>query len=150
MILSRACQHALRAILLMAAQSPKAYIDARELSGTLEIPFHVLAKIFQGLARRGILHSHRGPKGGFALVKAPSEIRLIDIVEAIDGLQHLDTCLLGMPECSDATPCPAHNDWKPVREQLHAILASQSVEDLARGMQGNLTTVIPNRILTHT
>ena len=79
------------------------------------------------------------------LVKTPSEIRLIDIVEAIDGLKHMNTCLLGMPECSDETPCPAHNEWKPVRERLYAILGSQSVDDMVKGLKGNLTTVIPQK-----
>jgi len=130
-------------MLFMAARSPKSYTDARDIADQLDIPFHPLAKIFQGLARRGVLRSRKGPQGGFVLSRDPSEVRLIDIVETIDGLKRMDTCLLGMPECSDRHPCPAHQDWKLLREELKTLLTSKSLGDLAKRMQGNRTTVIP-------
>jgi len=50
-----------------------------------QIPAHFLAKILQQLARKGLLRSSKGPTGGFAMRVDPAEVRLLDIVEALDG-----------------------------------------------------------------
>ena len=58
---------------------------ARVIAEREDIPAHFLAKILQELARKGMLKSNKGPSGGFALRIAPEKLRLLDIVEALDG-----------------------------------------------------------------
>jgi Rrf2 family protein len=60
-------------------------VQAREIAEALGVPIDYLVKILQQLVRARILASTRGPQGGFRLQRAPGEIPLIAIVEAIDG-----------------------------------------------------------------
>ena len=57
---------------------------------------------------------------------------MLDVVTAIDGRQLWTRCLLGLAQCSDETPCPAHSVWKEARGMLERQLESQSIADLSR------------------
>ena len=73
----------------------------KQIAAEEEIPAHFLAKILQQLARKGLLRSSKGPTGGFLLRVPPDEVRLLDIVEALDGLSEYEKCASGLAECSD-------------------------------------------------
>src|SRR5258707_13596798 len=89
-----------------------------------DIPAHFLAKILQQLARKGLLRSSKGPTGGFALKVDASEIRLLDIVEALDGLAPYQECAAGLPERNEDIPCGMHDRWIPVRSRIMDYLGS--------------------------
>lgn len=57
----------------------------REIAERQDIPARFLEQIFQDLKRAGLLSSKRGPRGGYQLAKAPSEIRMGDILRALEG-----------------------------------------------------------------
>ncbi len=69
--------------------------------------------------------------GGVALVKKPSEISIYDIIALIDGKKIFDDCLLGIPGCSEHTPCPLQRSWGVLREDLRHMLQSETLEELA-------------------
>ena len=95
---SEAVSIALHSMVLIA-QSKQGQINVNEISErTGSSKFHV-AKILQKLAKDGFLGSHRGPSGGFFLIKAPIEIRLIDIYEAIEGKLVVTQCPISRPVC---------------------------------------------------
>ena len=60
-LFSRMCQYALRAILYLAKSPENAHVNIRDMAGELDIPYHVLAKICQTLAKQGLLRSLKGP-----------------------------------------------------------------------------------------
>jgi DNA-binding IscR family transcriptional regulator len=60
---------------------------------------------------------------------------LEDIVLAVDGAEIADTCVLGLPSCSDEVPCPVHHVWKRLREQIRQSLHERTLEDLARSLE---------------
>lgn len=60
---------------------------------------HHIAKVLQRLVKQGLLKSSRGPAGGFWLNKAPEEITLLDIYEAIEGKLTINVCPLDYHEC---------------------------------------------------
>ena len=70
-MLSRACEYAIQASLYLAKKPEREYTLTREISKGLSIPHHFLGKIMQTLVKKGILISHKGPKGGLALSKKP-------------------------------------------------------------------------------
>ncbi len=85
--------------MVIIAQSREGQVNVNEISKrTGSSKFHV-AKVMQKLAKDGFLGSHRGPAGGFFLVKSPKEIRLIDIYEAIDGKLVVTKCPIARPIC---------------------------------------------------
>lgn len=122
MIYSNACAYAIRALTRLAMMRPDGYVLLDELCKGTDLPRHFVAKIFQDLVRRKLLTSAKGRGGGFALTKPPNKITLYDIVEAVDGMDDLQQCVVGMANCDDRQPCPHHDEWKPVRERLKAFL----------------------------
>jgi DNA-binding IscR family transcriptional regulator len=56
---------------------------------------------------------------------------LYDIYRAVDGDTYLDACAVGLARCSDETPCPLHERWKPIRERIRTYLESTSLSSMA-------------------
>lgn len=80
-------------------QHPERLVSSREIAGVLGASEHHLSKVLQRLARSGIVHSVRGPNGGFKLRAPWEKIRLIEIYEAIEGPLTPGKCFLGLPVC---------------------------------------------------
>lgn len=104
----------------------------REMAKELHIPSHFLAKILQNLTRKGLLNSHKGPLGGFALGLPAQDIALFHIVEAIDGTAFTKMCVLGFAECTPESPCGAHDQWNKFRDGIYRMLISKNIGDIAR------------------
>lgn len=115
----------------LAMLRPDGYVLLDELCEGTDLPRHFVAKIFQDLVRKGLLTSAKGRGGGFALASPPSQITLYDIVGHVDGVESLDACVVGMSKCSDDQPCPQHDQWSPIRDELKKFLLSTTLEMMA-------------------
>jgi Rrf2 family iron-sulfur cluster assembly transcriptional regulator len=135
MIYSRSAEYAIRAFVHLAQVPDGKYAMVKNIAAEEEIPSHFLAKILQQLARKGLLRSSKGPTGGFCLRVASDEIRLVDIVEALDGLGEYQKCAAGLAECSDDMPCPLHDSWKAVRSRIMDYLGRNTIADLAKALE---------------
>ena len=131
MIHSSACEYAIRALTYMAGFEPGTRLLARNVAAHERVPGPFLGKIFQTLVRADLLASNKGPGGGFWLARDPASITLFDIYRAIDGTTYLDACAVGLARCSDETPCPLHERWKPVRERIRNYLQTTTLADMA-------------------
>lgn len=135
MLYSNAAEYAIRALTQLALSEGESGQPrprpVKELAEREGIPQHFLGKVFQTLVRAGILSSLRGPHGGFALARPAAQITLYEIVQAIDGTDPLERCVIGLAGCSDAHPCPHHARWKPVRDQIRQYLQGTTLADLA-------------------
>lgn len=138
MIYSNACAYAIRAMTRLALLRPDGYALLDELCKDSDLPRHFVAKIFQDLVRKGLLTSAKGRGGGFALARNPSEISLYDIVAVIDGVEGLDSCVVGLGKCDDRQPCPQHDYWKPVRQHLKEFLLKTSLDDMSHALDKKL------------
>ena len=137
-IYSNACAYAIRAMTRLAMVRPDGYVLLDELCEGTDLPRHFVAKIFQDLVRKGLLLSAKGRGGGFALARKPTKISLYDIVAVIDGVENLDRCVVGMSKCDDKQPCPHHEQWKPIREQLKSFLTDTTIDRMANAMTDKL------------
>lgn len=118
-------------MLYLALRSGASYVPVHEISEKLDVSKHFLAKILQQLTSKGLLRSHRGPNGGVTLARSAEKIHLAEIVEAIDGRKVFESCVLGMPGCGTATPCPLHDEWGPARDRFNEIMFTNTVRDVA-------------------
>ncbi|ACY48890.1 RrF2 family transcriptional regulator [Rhodothermus marinus] len=132
---SRACEYGLRAVLYLASLNHDGYVSIREIGERLNISVPFLTKIFQKLTQAGLMQSLRGPSGGVMFARSPEEITLFDVIVAIDGPDLFTECVLGLPGCGEATPCPLHDHWKEVRNPIRNLFASTTLADMARRMQ---------------
>jgi len=135
MLLSKSCEYGIRASICLVSLAGEGYVSIREISEKMDISFHYLTKIFQKLTQAGLMTSFRGPHGGIALAKDASEIKVLDIVLAIDGPDIFEQCVLGLPGCGDGVPCPMHSYWGTERERLHDILAGMSLKDVVNDLK---------------
>jgi Rrf2 family protein len=128
-IFSKGCEYGIQATLYIATQKDRR-VGIREIAMKLEIPVHFLAKILQSLVERGVLVSFKGSAGGYRLGGDPRRIHLLDVVEAIDGLDVFQGCVLGFPDCRDEHPCPVHESWGKIRSVIRDMLAADSLAAL--------------------
>ena len=131
MILSNACDYGMRAALYLATQTNRPFVPIREVSQNLNISFHFLTKILQKLNQHGIMTSFRGPKGGVALAREPESIFLMDIVQAIDGPELFQKCLMGLDQCNDDHPCPLHTQWVSIRGEIQRMFEQTSLKEIS-------------------
>jgi len=130
MIYSRSTEYAIRALIPLAEAPEGKYTMAKVLAQQENIPSHFLAKILQQLARKGLLRSSKGPMGGFCLRLPADQIRIYDIVDALDGLHSHHLCIGGFGECPDEQVCPLHDGWVALHEAILDYLKQNTVADL--------------------
>lgn len=131
MLLSKSCLYGVRAAMYMATLEQSEYVPIQQISEKLNISFHFLTKILQTLTEKNIMVSYRGPKGGVALARSSKDIKLIEIVDAIDGTHVFSECIFGLPGCGNMTPCPLHGEWEREREKLRRMFSDTTLEVLA-------------------
>ena len=141
MIYSNACSYAIRAMTRLAMVRPDGYVLLDELCEGSDLPRHFVAKIFQDLVRKGLLISAKGRGGGFALARPAHQISIYDIVAVIDGIEALDRCVVGYAKCDDKQPCPQHEQWGPIRDQIKTYLVKTSLADLGNALEDKLVTL---------
>jgi len=130
MILSKSCIYGIQSAIYVAAHDSQGYVSINQISSELQISFHFLTKVLQQLTQEGIMNSYRGPRGGVALARQKSEVTLFELIAAIDGTSIFTECLLGLPGCGVAEPCPAHEHWTKLRIELTAIAKRVTLKDL--------------------
>ena len=132
---SQECEYAIQAVTYLARRPESFRTSIRNLARTLKIPHHFLAKILQRLTQKGLLTSTKGPKGGFALGMPAADITLFHVVEAVDGVDFTNQCLLGFPECSGKNPCAVHEQWGGIRETIYRLLVSRDIAEVGAAMK---------------
>ncbi|KAB2894767.1 MAG: Rrf2 family transcriptional regulator [Chlorobi bacterium] len=115
-------------------EHPAVYTPVLEISEALNIPYHFLKKIIAVLVQHKILRSQRSSRGGVALSKPAKTISLLDIIIVADGKEPFTECLLGLKDCSDATPCAMHTTWAVERTRLRLMFSSTTLADVASRM----------------
>lgn len=134
-IFSRQCEYALQATSYLALKPPGQMTSIKELTKRLSIPYHFLGKILQDLTYKGLLRSQKGPTGGFALAMPASEITLYHIVDAIDGNDFMNKCVMGFPECTGKNPCAVHEKWGVLRDGIYNMLVNKNIGQIAKEMK---------------
>ncbi len=132
MRLSTKGRYAVRAMLDLALQPGEAPILIKDISQRQEISELYLEQLFTRLKAAGLLRSIRGPKGGFLLSRHPSQIRVIDIVEAMEGTTALVECVDDADFCSRADLCVARQLWTEVKKAVDRVLESFTLQDLTK------------------
>lgn len=133
---SKACKYAIKAMIYLASRSnEKLNIGLREIAEEIDSPEPFTAKIMQVLTRQQLVNSTKGPHGGFSIDASSPEIKLIEVVKAIDGLHFVSGCGLGLKTCSDTHPCPLHFEYSQIRDAMLNLLEQQSIQSLANELQ---------------
>jgi Rrf2 family protein len=110
------------------------YTNVSQLAEDADVPSSYIAKIMQTLVKVDIVQSTKGAHGGFKMNCHGKSVKLIDVVLAIDGNKVFTGCGLGLKQCSHKFPCPLHDSFKQVREDLKKMLTTITVHGLTKSL----------------
>ena len=128
---SKTASYALN-ILSFMATNENTGISAKHLHEKLEIPYSYLRQVLISLTKSGFICSTKGRSGGYTFNKKTEDIYLADIIEATDGLESFNICILGFRACPFNTRCSMHSVWEKTREDVLKVLKETSLADLAK------------------
>lgn len=103
---SQTVEYALRAVCHLAGMAP-ALQTTDQIAVVTRVPKAYLSKVLQALVRGGVVHSQRGIGGGMTLVKKPSELTILEVVNAVEPIQRIRECPLGL-KSHGVRLCPLH------------------------------------------
>lgn len=127
---SKSCEYAIKAMIFIAQKSKdEARVGIKEIAKGTDSPEHFIAKIMQDLSRRKLVHSVKGPNGGFYMDNFDLKTSLSDIVKAIDGDSIYKDCVLGLKACSEKNPCPVHFEFKKIKKDLINMIEENTIGD---------------------
>lgn len=130
MIITRATEYAIRAVLYLAQQPTGQVVLKRDICTTQDITPAFLTKILQPLIKANIVGSQRGVTGGFFLRREPEDISLLDILQAEEGPIYLNRCLIHEETCDRSCFCPVHDVWHEVRDAMRDSLTRATIAAL--------------------
>ena len=138
---SKTCEYGIRAAIFIASESyQNNRVGLRAIAEKIDSPEAFTAKILQILSKNNIIHSIKGVGGGFEIPKENmSQIKLSQIVTALDGNRVFTGCGLGLKQCSEDHPCPVHDKFKSIRNELAFMLENTNLEELAIGIKSGDT-----------
>ena len=102
MLITREVDYAVRCVLDVARTGRTSTAAVADRSG---IPISILGRIVAAVSRAGILETRRGVNGGVDLARDPSEISLLDVIEAIQGPLHVNVCCEDPQACDESSDC---------------------------------------------
>lgn len=128
---SKSFSYALRGILYIALlQDEERNIHVNEIAEQLGVPRHFMGKILKNLVKHHILHSTKGPNGGFRINELTLRTSVLKVVEITDGLSAFNNCVLRLHLCNSQNPCPLHHLIEGAKESLRKELLNTTIEDL--------------------
>jgi Rrf2 family protein len=132
MQITRAGEYGVLGLMNLARRSPGQTAMIDDVSRSERIPKSFLAKIFQDLAKAGLVRSIRGAGGGFALVKDPAQITILEIIEAIEGKIVFQRCKQLKPDCEHAGGCALCGLFEQAQDGVKDVLLRTTLVDLIR------------------
>ncbi len=130
---SKTCEYGLKAVIYIATKSLEGNrVKIRDVADNSGSPEAFTAKILGSLTKHNIVNSLKGPYGGFEIeAKRMKQIKVSEIIFALDGDSVYNGCALGLSVCSDTEPCPMHENFIEVRKQLKKMLETTTIYELA-------------------
>ena len=138
MVITRATEYAIRAILYMSKFPPGEIVLKKDICQTQNVTPAFLTKIFQPMVKAGIVGSQRGVGGGFYLRHKPEDITVYDVFKAQEDPLYINKCLDDDNCCERDNYCPVHGAWKEVRESMIQQLSEYNFARLAEEEEANL------------
>jgi Rrf2 family protein len=132
--LSKKADYALIAMKHLAIRPDAASASAREIAEQYDIPVELMAKVLQRLARRSLVTSHQGTRGGYRLARPASLISAGDIIQAIDGPLTVTACSTEAENCDQYAKCSVRDPLWRIRERIISALDTCSLQEISSDM----------------
>ncbi len=131
MQITRACEYGVLGLLALARRRPGEVVMLEVISREEAIPVSFLGKIFQGLAKAGLVRSARGSGGGFCLTRPAAEVTVLQVIEGLEGPIALQRCLESEPECEHIGGCALCGLLAEAQDRVREVFAKTTLAQLA-------------------
>lgn len=130
--MSMKCKYALKALIKLAANHKKEYLNTAEIATSENIPKKFLEQILLDLKHAKFVNSKQGSKGGYYLLKDPKEISVADVYRIFDGAISLLPCVSlnfyeKCDDCNDEKTCTLRREFAKIREGARVIMSKTSI-----------------------
>lgn len=122
-------RYAVTAMLDIALHQARGPVSVAEVADRQAISSSYLEQLFSKLKRAGLLHSVRGPGGGYELGLAPDQVNVSRIIAAVGEGVDATRCQ-GTADCQDGQTCLTHDLWTSLSERIDEFLSGVSLQDL--------------------
>src|SRR3954470_1986224 len=133
MQITRAGEYGVLGLMCLARRPSGSVVMIDEVSREEHIPKSFAAKIFQSLVKAGLVKSNRGTGGGFTLLKKPSEITVLHVIEAIEGKIAFQRCLAEEePKCEHLGGCALCGLFEEAQDRVKEVFSRTTLADLMK------------------
>lgn len=129
--LTKKADYGLMALKFLAEHPETPALSAKDIADAYGIPAQLLAKILQRLTKTGLLRSHAGMNGGYALARDAHQISAFEVIHAIDGPLFITSCTKGAKGCDLTPSCTIKEPLARVNDTIAGVLKSISIQDLS-------------------
>lgn len=125
-------EYALRALIDMASNYGHPPIGVREIAMRQGIPERFLEQQITTLRKAGLVNSQRGAQGGVTLARAPQDIAVLEVIEALEGPMVNYSCGGSGADCTRSTQCALQDLWCQVAGAIEKVLGTKTLQELAQ------------------
>jgi Rrf2 family protein len=129
----RQVEYALMALVDMHSAPAGQLFAVRELGERHHVPFDVLSKAMQRMARAGILSAVQGVNGGYRIARELGSVSLLEVLDAVSGEMHTVNCLKSDKSCPLETSCTVSSIMSDLDARLRHFYAGICISDLVDG-----------------
>ncbi len=127
---TKRADYGLMAIHYIATHGDDGAVSAKRIAEEFRIPAERLAKILQRLAKKKLIESHNGPKGGYVLTRAPMEITVGQVVRALEGPIRIVSCMVEDDDCPQFERCNLRGPVQKIQASISQALDGMTLADL--------------------
>jgi Rrf2 family protein len=126
---TKRADYGLMAVHYIASHSEEGTVSAKRIAEEFNIPGELLAKILQRLAKRKLIVSHNGPKGGYALAKPQGEITVGQVLRALEGPVKIVSCMTH-DDCPQFAKCNIRRPVQKIQASISYLLDTMTLSEL--------------------
>ena len=134
-------EHAIHGIYYLSNKPENSVTYVSEIARAQNVSESYLAKIFQSLAKAGIVSSYRGSKGGYTLSRIPEKINLKEIIEAAEGLNPIFNCSGVKNSCSINIHCMIQETFHEAEKKMFEVLENVTMKGISDQLNGQAIVI---------
>ncbi len=125
-------RYGLRTLMDIAVHQSQGPVNLNDIAERQGISAKYLWQIVNLLKTAGFVRGTRGPKGGYVLVRDPSSITLLDVIQVLEGPVSLVECVDDPEFCARTENCVAHSVWDEVSQAIRGALKKITLAEILR------------------
>lgn len=128
---TKRADYGLMAIHFIALHGDDGAVSAKRIAEEFHIPPERLAKILQRLAKKKLIESHNGPKGGYVLSRPPDQITMGQVLRALEGPVRIVSCMVENDDCPQFSRCNLRLPVQKIQTSISYLLETMTLSELA-------------------